>query len=387
MEVGAAVRVLRDGQWRRGTIAFVNPDGSYDILVTADLTEVNGVGQDAIEALFAFETDLSLPTDDTTSSTADLTTLVERLQGFGKQLFLLPDYEAAGDVYELALQHLTPPLTIGSEVLVPLDDGRVCRAGMISAMSSETGTVDVIFDEEDEHGVDEEEAVAASRVLRLSLLPLQHVTMLVNSAKCAAKAGSTQDARERVVSLSTRALVLGKHYLATAPAGEARRRLHALCLNALHLRARAHLAAARVKPALRDAQAMRKAAAGGADDAAARAAERLVSEIKRAERALLRGDRRLAREVGAWVEASLKRHDEAVNGEGEGEEEGDREREGEGEGEGEAGGEGNVGGGGDGGEEGEGGGGDQGAEESKGDGAERDSGEAEQGGGGRCTPS
>ncbi|CAM9661284.1 unnamed protein product [Phaeothamnion confervicola] len=242
----------------------------------------------------------------------------DALKEIGNAAFAAAQYEDAIAAYERLLRAVEPPLTVGAAIL-RLSDGKT-SAGTISDLSepspsavtasaaadpaaSAARTADIIFDEADNEGADEEEHVPlASLVAAESPSPLLQCAGRLNLARCKLKLCAPIEAvRECTVVAG-----LAKRYLSAGDGAlpqptDVRKKLRELCAKAFAVRARAHLRQNHVKEALRDA---RKVAV--VDTAQTGAAEQLQKEIERHAERLRRQDRQLAKSVAAWVERSMK---------------------------------------------------------------------------------
>jgi hypothetical protein len=124
LSVGARVRFKDTGTkvWRRADVACV--EGDCVELVDAHLQEFT-VQKSEVKLLENFELDNSLtPTLRKIKDSCyfegleEFKASAERLQAYGKQLFLLPDYEAALEVYTHTLSQIVPEISAGAEVIV-----------------------------------------------------------------------------------------------------------------------------------------------------------------------------------------------------------------------------------------------------------------------------
>jgi hypothetical protein len=171
-----------------------------------------------------------------------------------------------------------------------------------------------MYSEPTKHGAEEEDDVPLHRVLVRSPLAKQHVTMLLNSAKCnmmlhQTAVDKTQYPLQAVIAQCSAVRSLGAHYM-QCERGEEQLALRKLCVSAVQLRGKANLAAGHIRAAQRDSSILSKAAAGDAQAAAA--AARFAQECAKAEKLQLKSDRKLAKEVGAWVETSMKRSEQTA---------------------------------------------------------------------------
>jgi hypothetical protein len=174
---------------------------------------------------------------------------------------------------------------------------------------------DVMYSEPTKHGAEEEDDVPLHRVLVLSPVSKQHVTMLLNRAKCnmmlhQTAVDKTQYTLRVVIEQCSAARTLGAHYM-PFESGAEQLALRKLCVSAVQLRGKANLAAGHIRAAQKDSRTLSKAAAGDAQAAAA--AARFAQECAKAEQLQLKSDRKLAREVGAWVETSMQRSEQAAS--------------------------------------------------------------------------
>ncbi|CAM9472260.1 unnamed protein product [Laminaria digitata] len=260
---------------------------------------------------------LGLPAD-------EVSALAEARKGMGNTLFKLGDTDAAAEVFTTVLRALEPPPETGSTVLVRVLTGDAAatvsryRSGMVSDAEDDGRSYDVIYDETDPNangdGVgmggadeeeDEEDGVAATRVVTVSLSPCVSCAARLNLARCSFRKGEHAE----VVEACTLVMSLAKFAMADKQRPrEERVKLRAHCLTALRMRGGSHLAQNHVGQARRDARSMTRSS--GDDESRAQAA-RFEGDVERKAKALLKANRKLAKDVTRWVDASMAKHEEA----------------------------------------------------------------------------
>lgn len=189
--VGERVRVLlerchraEEGASCRALIAYNNDDNTFDIIYESNsygLVEEGEVVARRIAPLETFELSSGK------SSDGDSNALQEKERG--NQLFQVKDFDAAGEYYRRALSMTAPSKpSVGSRVMVLNALGEYVTGTVCNADGGKT--IDVIYDEEDSRGEDEEDGILLSRVIHLTgeedLLHLQ-VVLFMNLAKVSLK--------------------------------------------------------------------------------------------------------------------------------------------------------------------------------------------------------
>jgi hypothetical protein len=142
--VGTRVR-FKDAStkvWRRADVACVEGDSVE--LVDAHLQEFT-VPKSDVKLLENFELDGSLtPALRAIKDSCyfdgieDFQASAEKLQAYGKQLFLLPDYEAALEVYSYTLSKIVPEINAGAEVIVCDRNGKHWQFADVAAEGMDT---------------------------------------------------------------------------------------------------------------------------------------------------------------------------------------------------------------------------------------------------------
>ncbi|CAM9499636.1 unnamed protein product [Chrysoparadoxa australica] len=322
MEVGQVCRAKANQREScRATVSCINrEDGctTYDLMWEGDLEpQEMTVPEEAVQALEPFEATLpeqldmlmSLARETDADSKAKLVQEANAAKALGNKLFGLRDYRAAAGVYDSVLLALErdPSRSIGTQLLVrPADASSqlvsAVRPGMISS-SDGAESYEVIYDEADADGVDEEAGVHVDRLVGLSDAPCLQCSLQLNRARCALKLGLNEEA----VRHCTAVAALIKHYLAGEEGKQRvciadRRVLRDRGFAAFSLRGAAHLEQKHIKLAARDARNMEAMA----NDAAQRArAVKFIGEVTAAGKKLTRQNKALAKEVAAWVEHSM----------------------------------------------------------------------------------
>eukprot|EP00953_Heterococcus_sp_UTEX-ZZ885_P012651 7247-Heterococcus_DN1.PRE.4 len=144
LSVGARVR-FKDSStkvWRRADVACIDCDSVE--LVDAHLQEIT-VPKSDVKLLESFELDGSLTPElreikDSCyfEGIEDFQANAEKLQAYGKQLFLLPDYEAALEVYTYTLSKIVPEISAGAEVIVCDRNGKHWQFADVAAEGVDT---------------------------------------------------------------------------------------------------------------------------------------------------------------------------------------------------------------------------------------------------------
>ena len=140
--IGSKVRVLheRNGSRQSGTVSLINDENTYDIIYDGNNNEEEcGVSLSRLSPVESFEL------DDLECYTAN------QLKEFGNVLFRLKDYDAAVNYYRLSLSTLLRPFSfsVGSTVLVQKSPSSYV-SGMIADVndSSDTLLYEVVYDDE-----------------------------------------------------------------------------------------------------------------------------------------------------------------------------------------------------------------------------------------------
>ena len=181
-EVGQKVRVqlmssteIEPGTSCRAIIACCEPTaGSYDVIYDNNLygvVEEENVMQDRIKPREDFEQDEYLESVLTLNISCGTTETPLQGKERGNKLYQLKDYDAAKERYSSALKLLVPGSpSIGSRVLVLNSTGEFVAGTCSGCEDNEnvSSTFDVIYDREDAYGVDEEDGIAFSRIIRLA---------------------------------------------------------------------------------------------------------------------------------------------------------------------------------------------------------------------------
>eukprot|EP00903_Cladosiphon_okamuranus_P008218 g7911.t1 len=250
----------------------------------------------------------------------------ERLKDRGNALFKLGDTDAAAEMFTRVLRTLEPKPVVGATVLVRLAPSDAAsatrfRSGIISDADDNGGspTFDVIYDEAennaDQQGAgtgreaeeeDEEDGVAADRVLGVPASPCVWCAARLNLARCSFRGGRHAE----VVEACTFVLVVARLTMAEKERPrEERAKLRNHCLTALRMRGGSHLAQHHVGLARKDARSMLRSS--GDNEESRAQATRFEAEVERKAKALLKANRKLAKDVTRWVDASMAKHEEA----------------------------------------------------------------------------
>jgi hypothetical protein len=291
----------------RALIAYFNEgegkgEGSYDVVYEANpygQAEEGTVAAARIAPLEDFEVLLSAPTPTTVLTAVEtfgnqelaqeLTPLLAKERG--NRLFQLRDYDAAKAQYARGLQLLTPPMaSIGSRAIVLNKLGEFV-SGTLSNVEEEKKCVDIIYDDEDEHGVDEEDGVSQARVVLSALDAADRalqISLFMNLAK---------------VSLKFKRNGWAIRYSSSAIGiinsdNETSLELAKKLLDAHYFRCKVFLIVNRPGRALADVSQIHSLG-----DAAK--AETLRKQIAQHKEQTRRADRKLARDIGKWVESAM----------------------------------------------------------------------------------
>ncbi|CAN0461177.1 unnamed protein product [Ectocarpus sp. 12 AP-2014] len=287
--------------------------------------ELTGLSASSLSALQPFELDQS--TEDIEAvAEAEATLAGERLKDGGNTLFKLGDTDAAAEMFARVLRTLERAPVVGATVLVRmLPTGATAtryRSGMVSDANEDDGpclTYDVIYDEtvkstaggneeqqEEEEEDDEEDGISPDRVLGVPLSPCVWCAARLNLARCSFRRGRHEEVVEAcTLVLSLARLTMGQRKRPR----EERAKLRAHCLTALRMRGGSHLAQHHVGQARKDARSMVRSS--GDDEGSRAQATRFEAEVERKARALLKTNRKLAKDVTRWVDASMAKHEEA----------------------------------------------------------------------------
>eukprot|EP01041_Mallomonas_annulata_P003777 gene3777-7503_t len=325
-DVGSTVRVVLPQTVSKAVISFDNGNGTYDI-VKDNGVEVNGISSTCISALEDFE----LNKDSKVSA-------YERKEQ-GNVLFKLNDFGAAAEQYSAGLRVLVgKKLSVGMNVMICRDNKDI-RLGMVSGLDERpdgTSTADIFYEtddynDEDDNEEDEEDGIPIQRITPLA--PTEHLelhrALCMNQAKCALKLGALGWS----VRWSSFAVAISKHIITssiTSSSSDSRgkfeegkieneietkrdetkseeRRQSSLVSDALYLRAKCLLTAARPKLAMQDVRVLSRL-----DAKKAAVMERDI-DVFVTQR--VKANKKLARDVAAWVDEAMRT---AEQGQGQG---------------------------------------------------------------------
>jgi len=215
------------------------------------------------------------------------------LKEHGNIIYKLADFTSAAEQYRAAISNLAGPATVGAgcEVLVKraerIKEGPMMQAAVV--LCAEDDSVDIMYHEDDS----EEDGVPLVRIIKCGpheTAPLQ-TSLYLNLARCylslPQSASTAVQYAERAVALATWAKKTG-----TGPG--------ASHTTALYLRAKAHLARKRYKEALKDVEAALELDPGN------KQALGLLNKIPKEQERSKKSDRRLAKEVAAWVGGAME---------------------------------------------------------------------------------
>ena len=161
-DIGSEVRVQFSKKMRRkGTVSYVNEDGTVDVVydsggIMEEAEEEASVGNDRIEKLLEFEV----------LGSKEVAEDARTLKGEAAALFKIKDFVAAYARYASALSalkggdHVNPE--VGSTALVWNDDGERVKVGIISTVSSDGNSADIMYVQSRRPKVDEGKVGAAS---------------------------------------------------------------------------------------------------------------------------------------------------------------------------------------------------------------------------------
>ncbi|CAM9413822.1 unnamed protein product [Ectocarpus sp. 6 AP-2014] len=290
--------------------------------------ELTGLSASSLSTLQPFELDQS--TEDIQAvAEAEVVFAAERLKDGGNTLFKLGDTDAAAEMFARVLRTLERAPVVGKsragrKGVVPNGATSTCyRSGMVSDANEDDGpcpTYDVIYDEtavksaaggneeqqEGEEEDDEEDGVSPDRVLGVPLSPCVWCAARLNLARCSFR----RRRHEEVVEACTLVLSLARLTMGQKKRPrEERAKLRAHCLTALRMRGGSHLAQHHVGQARKDARSMVRSS--GDDEESRAQATRFEAEVERKAKALLKTNRKLAKDVTRWVDASMAKHEEA----------------------------------------------------------------------------
>ncbi|CAM9145730.1 unnamed protein product [Pylaiella littoralis] len=254
----------------------------------------------------------------------EVSVLAETLKNRGNTLFKLGDTDAAAEWFCNVLRTLEHTPVVGATVLVRMAPvpatATLYRSGMVSDANDDGGSpplplsYDVIYDETDDSGGskgeqqgeedDEEDGVEADRVLGVPSSPCVWCAARLNLARCSFRRGK----QEEVVEACTLVLSLARLTMAEKKRSrDERAKLRAHCMTALRMRGGSHLAQHRVGLARKDARSMVRSS--GDNEESRTQAARFEAEVERKAKALLKANRKLAKDVTQWVDASMTKHE------------------------------------------------------------------------------
>jgi tetratricopeptide (TPR) repeat protein len=290
--VGSVVRVFGESV-TKATVSCINvEDGTVDIILFATQEEIDGLALESVKPLEQFE--LQDPGGD-----EDLLSKLDRKKGEGNLLFKLKDFAAALAHYKGAIAVLQKSMSVGDSVVVRAAAG--FRPATVADMDTGAKTIDVFFSDGDEEDLDG--LPVAKAVMVKPSVPAMHaveVALYMNMARC----GLQTKAHSFVVLYCTVLLALLNCECEMSEEGWASKNLG----KAYQLRAQAHLNQQHWKKSQKDVDAALQL------DPGCKQSQKIGRTITKKMDASLKADRKLAKEVGKWVQKSMSKESEADAG-------------------------------------------------------------------------
>lgn len=277
LQVGNTVRAPRGEACVLAMVSDLNVEaGTVDVVYNSDAVEATVASGSCSEPL-AFEKTKPAAEKDSVEAAG-------RCKERGSALFGCKDFVAASGEYRAALGVLKRLYPMGVGALVEVNSGGALRVGTVTGHDAAAKTVDVMYDD----GGEDDDEISTRRVLAVVASKPEaraiQVTTYLNLARCATRAMRPKDAVSCCTLASGIAAFdadLAKHLVTTKI-----------------LRARAHLAQKHLKQALRDAKAASDL------DATDKNVVALNRDVDKAKKLALRENKKLAKEVTAWVESA-----------------------------------------------------------------------------------
>lgn len=286
LEVGAQVRVRTATGCRRAVVSYLNPeDGTVDVLFQAS-EEEGTFPYSCLLALEKFETEPQ-PAHESTVSLADW------LKSNGTVLFKLKDYQAAADYYTEALKLLKSPVLSSGAVALVRPIGRPTRTSPLPVrpalvLAVEAEYADLLYLDDQS----EEASVMMSRLVLLLRNQLMPATALyMNLARCMLNLNKP----EFSVQYCGRARAA-----AQAMAAEGDEHAVNQVVVAWFLEAKSHVAARVPKLALAACDAALQL------DPLNKDVQQLMIQVQRGKEKRMKSNRKIAREISEWIDATMK---------------------------------------------------------------------------------
>jgi hypothetical protein len=182
-EIGTKVRVIKNTDFSSiGLISFYNEeDNTYDV-VLENGKEENRINIARISNLEAFEIERD-----------ELTSTPFKCKEDGNKLYKLNDFGAAAQLYSEGLRLLLKKrMSIGTAVIIFIDNEIEMRHGIVAGIDEQSKQVDIIYDNLEENydeKEEEEDGISMKRVIALAdneELEIQRALYL-NLARCSVK--------------------------------------------------------------------------------------------------------------------------------------------------------------------------------------------------------
>jgi hypothetical protein len=296
--VGSIVRVFRDTVVEKATVSCINAsDGTIDVILSSSQKEIDGLAMESVKPLEAFE-------DKDPGGDEDLLSKLERKKCEGNALFKLRDFESALVHYRGAVAAFQKSMSTGDDVLVRATAG--FRQATIADIDPDARTIDVFFSDGDQEDFDG--LPVAKSVLVKPSTPAIHVVevaLYMNMARC----GLQTKAHNFVVLYCTVLVSLLNCQCDLSGLESVSEDWTAKNLVKVHqLRAQAHLNQSHWKKAQKDVDIALQL------DPGCKQCQKLNRNITKKMETSLKADRKLAKEVGKWVQKSMSAETETAAG-------------------------------------------------------------------------
>eukprot|EP00629_Pelagomonadales_sp_RCC1024_P017866 CAMPEP_0119288988 /NCGR_PEP_ID=MMETSP1329-20130426/38202_1 /TAXON_ID=114041 /ORGANISM="Genus nov. species nov., Strain RCC1024" /LENGTH=314 /DNA_ID=CAMNT_0007289771 /DNA_START=148 /DNA_END=1088 /DNA_ORIENTATION=+ len=273
LKTGTTVRVPRGDACVRAMVSDLDgPAGTVDVVYEADAGEAT-VPAASAAPLLDFEVTPPAPEKDSVDAAG-------RCKERGTALFKAKDWVAAASHYRAALGVLRRLYPLSCGALALCNSRGQLRVGTVTDLADRT--VDVMYDD----GGEDDDELDRRKVLGVVAGTPEgrqvQLTTYLNLARCGTRAGRAKDA----VACCTLAGGIAAFDAELAP--------HLLTCKVL--RARAHMAQKHLKQALRDAKAASELAPEDRNVVA------LNRDVEKMKKLALRENKKLAKEMTAWVE-------------------------------------------------------------------------------------
>lgn len=309
--VGKKIRATVEKRTFRALIMTVDKEQRTLDVLTLDKQEIEyTVDFDAVEELQTFES--STPP----SENEDELTHIYRLKAEAKVLFIKNDFEAAVEWYRkimTMLSHMFPWKSLDSSlsiVIVKLlnrlhvAEVQGIKSGgdkvLVSLIEQENNT-QLNHDDEDD---DDDIQLIDKKDIMVSIPPKEHrqfmTSILLNMSRCYL----ALDSPEQSIWKSTCALRIAVYDQTTNPSWSDTSTL----TTAFFLRAKAHAKNSVPRSLMKALRDCRRANEINPNQ---KEVLRLIKVLEKKESALLKADRKLARDIGAWTEVALEKQQQA----------------------------------------------------------------------------